>query len=488
MKKIIGREQEVSILKRILTSKNPEFVAIYGRRRVGKTFLVREFFNNSPCLFFQITGLKNGSMADQIDHFTQEISRLFYSGIPLQNPKNWRDAFQLLTRSLSMASPSKKIILFFDEFPWLATPNSKLLQNLDYFWNRYWSQNPRVKLIICGSSASWIIEKIINNRGGLHNRLTQRILLNPFNLPETKKFLSHQGIKFSESHLLQIFMCVGGIPYYLTKIEKGLSAAQNIDQLAFQHQSFLLTEFDNLFASLFDHYDDYLKMIRLISNHRYGISQENLLKQLDKSLHGQTGLKMLRNLEDSGFTLSLKSLFHKKRGIYHRCIDEYTQFYLDWIEPTKETLALRGICSGYWEEQQKKQSWTIWAGYTFETICYKHLTQIRTALKLSPTALPDTWRYVPRSGSSEQGAQIDLLFDREDGAITLCEIKHTKTPYIIDKEEAKRLQQKIDVFKKKTKTKKEIFLAIISVNGLKETIYSEEIVSGLVTLKDFFDK
>lgn len=486
MTSIVGREREVAILKRILDSKIPEFLAIYGRRRVGKTFLIRSFFQKSSAHFFQMTGLKEGKLSEQISHFTQEISRLFYHNIPLQEPKNWNEAFRLLTKAMEQVPKTKKIVLFFDEFPWMATPNSRLLQNLDYYWNRHWSQDSRLKLIICGSSASWIIEKIINNRGGLHNRLTHRILLEPFDLAETKKFLSHQNIKLSNDHLLQIYMAVGGVPYYLTKIEKGLSARQNIENLSFKRQSFFLTEFDNLFASLYENHTHYLQMIREISAQRYGIGQEALFKKLDKSLHGQTGLKMLRDLQESNFIISLRSHLNKKRGIYYRIIDEYTHFYLDWIEPMRDTLSINDLSTGYWEKQQNSPSWNSWAGYSFEAVCYKHIGQIRQALNLSPGALADTWRYVPLSGSSEDGAQIDLLFDRDDDAITVCEIKYTSSPYVIDKKEASILQRKIKVFKEKTRTNKQIFLAIISAHGMKKTIHSEELIDGVVTLDDLF--
>lgn len=479
---IIGREEGLKTLKTILGSSDPEFLALYGRRRVGKTFLVRHFFEKQKAIFFNVTGSKGAPLAEQIKNFTKEIGKTFYQNAPLSVGTTWDLTFEKLTNAFKTAPKNKKIVLFFDELPWMATPNSRLLQTLDYYWNHHWSRDTRIKLIICGSSASWIIENVVNNTGGLHNRLTRRICLEPFNLKESKQFLNSVGIKLTNDHLLQLYMVTGGIPYYLSKIEKGLSSSQNIEKLAFHPKGFLVNEFNNLFASLYDNHEAYIDMIRLIATRRYGIGQEDLLQKLGKSFQGKTGIKMLKSLEESHFIMSFKPHFHKKRGIYYKIIDEYTLFYLDWIEPIKETLLSR--VSGYWEKQQTSPAWNSWAGYAFESVCYKHISQISHALHMSSSALPNTWRYSPRKG--EEGAQIDLLFDRNDDCITLCEIKYTTYPYILDKQEAQKLHRKSAIFKERTQTKKQIFFALISAHGIKKTIYSEELVTGVAVLDDLF--
>lgn len=483
---IIGRKRELNILEEMLSSHVPEFLTIYGRRRVGKTFLIRNFFESKKVLFFNVTGAKDGILAEQTRHFTKEIGRIFYHGAQLKETKNWDSTFELLTEAFQSIPKNKKIVLFFDEFPWMATRNSRLLQTLEYYWNQHWSRDKRIKLIICGSSASWIIEKIVNNRGGLYNRLTRNIYLEPFNLKDTKRFLQSLKVKLNNEQILQIYMVTGGIPYYLSKIEKGLSATQNIEKLAFQPKSFLVEEFDNLFSSLYEDYGSYIEIIRLIAKHRYGIGQEQLLKQMGKNLQGKLGLKKLKALQEANFIIGFKPHFHKKKGIYYRVVDEYTLFYLDWIEPIKATLLPKGSMKGYWEKQQDSPAWHSWAGYAFEAVCYKHLFQISRALNMSPTALPNTWRYAPRKNSKEQGAQIDLLFDRDDDAMTICEIKYTDRPYVLDKQEAAQLNRKVSVFQEKTRTKKQFFLAIISASGIKKTLYSEEMIDGVVTLDAFF--
>lgn len=488
MTTIIGREEELSILKKLFKSNKAEFLAIYGRRRVGKTYLIRQFSNNQEAAFFNVTGSKEGTKKEQLTHFVEQIGKVFYGGVALSVPLQWDGAFNLLTTAMEQHAKNKKIILFFDEIPWMATPKSRLLQNLDYYWNQHWSNDQRIKLIICGSSASWIIKKVINNRGGLHNRLTQRIRLEPFTLLETKHFLENIGITLSHSHILLLYMVMGGIPYYLAHLEKGLSVIQNIEKLAFMENGLLFNEFDHLFASLFDHAEEYSEMIQLIGSKQYGIGQRELLKGLKKSMLGSGGYKKLKELEDTGFILSFMPYQHQRQGIYYRLIDEYSLFYLKWIAPIRKTLQRKAMQHGNFERMQQTSEWNSWLGYAFESACYQHMPLIRKKLAISPGAIADSWRYVPRKNAAERGAQIDLLFDRTDDAITLCEIKYSTTPFLLTKEYVEILQRKMLVFKEKTGTKKQLFLALIAAGGLKNNFYAEDIVSSVVELDDFFMK
>lgn len=486
---LIGRKEEISILDECFNSSKPEFIAIFGRRRVGKTITIRYFFSRKKnTVFFNVTGAKDAPLKEQIEHFVEQIGEAFFGGVVPKAGKNWNQTFKVLTEAIASIAKNKKIAIFFDEFPWMATKNSRLLQNLDYYWNQHWSKDKRIKLVICGSAASWILDKIVYNKGGLHNRVTQTIHLEPFNLNETKYFLNESGINLSNKHITEIYMVTGGIPYYLSKIRKGMSATQAIENIAFNKNSFLLDEFENLFASLFDDDETYIDIIRLIASSRYGIAQEDLFTTLNQTTKGIGGLKKLKALEKSDFIMSFKPHLHKKKGIYYKVIDEYTLFYFNWIEPIKETLLKKGLRRGYWEQTKLKSAWNSWSGYAFEAICYKHLNQIGNALKLSPLAIPNTWRYTTKKGSKKHGAQIDLLFDRDDDAITICEIKYTSKPFKIDKEFANKLLNKLKVFQEKTRISKQIFLAIISANGIKPTMYSEELISNVVILDDLFKK
>jgi uncharacterized protein len=486
MNKIIGRLKECGLLTQLLKSNKAEFLALYGRRRVGKTYLIRNFFTGAPCIFFHVTGIQEGKLTEQLEQFVKQIGTTFYKGATLAPCQRWMEAFEELTKAIQHVPKNKKVVLFFDEFPWMATKRSRLLQALDYYWNRYWVHDPRLKLIVCGSSASWVIANIINNKGGLYNRITFSLKLEPFSLAETKLFLKSQGIRLNYQHILDLYMVIGGIPHYLSRVEKGKSASQCIDELCFQKNGILFSEFEKLFTSLFDESDIYLRLCRSIAKHRYGIGQVQLIKE-SKAPHGGRTIHRLKELEDAGFIMSFIPYGHQEKGIYYKVIDEYTLFYFHWIEPSLSAIRKKDQASGYWLSKSTSPRWKSWAGYAFEAICYKHLSNIRTTLQIDPGAEVGSWRYVPKQRQVEEGAQIDLLFDRPDGVVTICEIKYNEQPFPIDKQYAKNLLNKVETFQKHSQTRKQIFIAMITSGGLKPTMYSEEIISGQVRLEDLFE-
>lgn len=482
---IIGRKEEQNTFKQMLGSSKAEFFAVYGRRRVGKTFLIREYFLKQSCHFFHVTGIKDGTLSQQIDRFTKEIGDTFYDKAKLAPQSNWMDVFEQLTQAIATVPKNKKIVLFFDEFPWMAVKRTKLVEALDYYWNRYWVSDKRLKLIICGSSASWIIKKILNSKGGLHNRVTGTLLLEPFSLKETQDFLKSMHITFDYKQVLSLYMVTGGIPHYLSYVKKGLSASQNIDFLCFSKNGILWHEFDNLFSSLFDNSEVHEELIKIISEYRYGIDQATLIKKSIYASNGGSFIAKLKELEEAGFIISFLPHGHKQKGLFYKVIDEYTLFYLHWIKSITDTIQKKDRTTGYWDSIQNSALWWNWAGYAFEAVCYKHIQQIRNALHISASAIAASWRYSPRK-EGEQGAQIDLLFDRNDGIITLCEIKHTEQPFAIDKAYAKNLLNKMEIYKHQTKTNKQIFIALITASGMKPTMYSEELISNVVILEDLF--
>lgn len=481
---LIGRENEFKQLENFYGSKKAEFLAIYGRRRVGKSFLIQQFYSKKNCISFHITGLKDGTLNEQIEMFTKVVGKTFYKGAELQVKSKWMDVFEQLTDAINKIQKNKKVILFFDELPWMATKRSKIIQALDHYWNRYWSINPKVKLIVCGSAASWILENLIHNKGGLYNRITYQIELMPFTLSESKKFLEMKGIKLNNSQVLKLYMVMGGIPLYLDHIQKGLSADQNIDYLCFTKRGLLFNEFNKLFVSLFEQEDIHEELIRLIAANRYGISQIKLMKKSSKSIGGRLK-KRLKELEDAGFIESFIPYQHREKGIYYRILDEYTLFYLKWIDPVWNYVKKRDKARGYWLSKQKSRSWDSWSGYTFEAICYKHLAQIRKSLSIEPGAEVGSWRYAPRK-TDHQGIQIDLLFDRDDEVVTICEIKYNDKPFVIDKEYAQKLTGKVTIYKQQSRTNKQVFIAMVAANGVKKNKYSDELVDATVTLNDLF--
>lgn len=483
MDKIIGRHEEKRILIDFLRSPGAEFLAIYGRRRVGKSFLIKTFFSNEACIFFHATGIKDGELHEQIKEFTKQIGNTFYGGIELKSKNNWLDTFGLLNDAVAKLDKRKKAVLFLDEFPWMATKRSKLLQALEYYWNRYWNWDKRVKLIVCGSSASWILKKIIHNTGGLYNRITKRIKLEPFDLKQVKELLKAKGIYLNNQQILEIYMVTGGIPLYLGYIQKGLSAQQNIGELCFSKKGFLKDEFPNLIASLFDESDIYIELLKNIAKHPYGTDKKTLAKTIGISLGGRLTSRLM-DLEESGFITSFVPYGHKGRGTYYKVIDEYTLFYFYWIEPKKVGIA-KNAYEKVWQAIAGSAAYKSWAGYAFESVCYKHISNIIQTLKIDSVNIVGSWRYYPYK-KEEVGAQIDLLIDRNDNAITICEIKYTASPFVIDKKYAQDLLRKVEVFRRNTHTNKQIFIAIISANGLKPTMYAEELITSVVTLDELF--
>lgn len=484
MQKIVARRKEIESLTKILNAKDSQFVAIYGRRRVGKTFLIRSLFSEQKN-YFEMTGLKEGKLSDHLNNFTEAISRKFFNGLALLPPKSWHDAFKVLTSELEKVPKTEKIILFFDELPWLASKKSQFMTHLDYIWNTRWSLMPNILLIVCGSAASWMVDNLINAKGGLHNRLTKTLLLEPFTLQETQEFLHSRSIKLNKKQTLELYMAIGGIPHYLNSVEKGKTAAENIGNLCFQKGSLLFDEFPKLFRSLFDAAEINLKIIKIIAENRYGISRNKLLGAVNLKTGG-TFNKRLEELEAAGFIQGFVPYGKKSKDHYYRVIDEYSLFYLKWIEP----IAKRGHKIDpvdYWMNKRQTQSYQSWAGYAFEGICIKHVRDIRRALGLDKISCETgSWRYVPRGQSLDQGAQVDLLFDREDGAINICEIKYACDKFKIDKSTAKALRSKIEVFEKHFKTKKQIFLTLITTNGIGHSIWSQELITNEVTADVFF--
>jgi AAA+ ATPase superfamily predicted ATPase len=486
---IIGRKEELEIFNQIRRSKEAEFVAVYGRRRVGKTFLIREYFSDKG-IYFETAGVKNLSLPEQLENFSRAFSKTFFNNIPLQVPKSWKKALDLLTQQIKAVPENKKIIIFLDELPWLASKRSGLISALDSYWNLSWSRIPNLILIVCGSAASWMLEFIVNAKGGLYNRLTKRILLESFNLRETSDFLKSRNINLKNKQILDLYMALGGIPYYLKEVEKGLSTSQIIDRLCFQKNGVFYSEFKNTFRSLFEDADENLEIVKEIAKAGNSISREQLIKAT-KTSSGGTFNRRIEELEASGFIKCFIPLGKKVRDRFYRIIDEYTLFYLKWIEP----LINSGVFSkkkGYWQKIVKKPERTVWSGYAFENICFKHIDQIIHSLGIEDLIHSSgSWRYIPRKKSTEDGAQVDILFDRDDNAITLCEIKYSDKPFVIDKSYAKSLLQKIEVFEnhfptKKFPTKKQIFLSFITTYGLKKNMYSEDLVQSEVVLDNLF--
>ncbi|MFT3741198.1 MAG: ATP-binding protein [Gammaproteobacteria bacterium] len=483
---IIGRQYEQKQLQSVFQSDAAEFVAVYGRRRVGKTYLIREFFNKKPCIFFRSSGIHQGSLKKQLEKFKKEIENTFYEGrkgVKLHDFSSWHDAFETLKDAIDLFADNQKVVIFLDEIPWMSTPKSGLLEALDYYWNRYWVEDKRIKLIICGSAASWIIDNILHNTGGLHNRVTLRMPLESFTLAETKAYLSYKNIHYRNEQILTLYMSLGGIPFYLNFVEKGLSAIQNINTICFSKKGTLYDEFELLFASLFKKHEIHEEIIRFIASKREGVARHEIESHF--SYKGGRLTSRLKELEEAGFIMTFIP-WKKERGVYYKVIDEYTLFYLTWIAKRTKNRIAKNIDDHYWEVLSAKPAWKAWAGLAFEAICFKHISQIKKALHIPAGSEVSSWRYISSKDDVESGAQIDLVFDRPDHSVTLCEIKYCSAPFAIDKKYANHLQKREKIYCEVTRTNKQVFHSMIVAGGLKKTLYSEEIIASYATLSDLF--
>jgi AAA+ ATPase superfamily predicted ATPase len=476
MEKLQGRKEEQKILAQVLKSTSAELVAVYGRRRVGKTFLIRTFFN--PHLVFEFTGVHEAGMADQLQHFTTTLQQAMKSPVPIAVPTSWIQAFSYLDQYLDSLPKNKPAVLFFDEFPWIHTQKSGFLQAFDHWWNHSATRKSHIKVVICGSAASWMIDKILNNRGGLHNRVTRRIRLLPFTMAETEQYLHSRAVKLDHYRLLQLYMALGGIPHYLYTIEKGESTAQIIDRLCFAKDGLLKNEFTNLYESLFSNPQHHEVVVRALSKKGKGLTRNEIIDVCGFTSGGGI-TQILTELEESGFISSYIPFNRSEKDAIYKLSDEYSLFYLKFMEGSKDTGA------GSWLRQIKSPSYISWSGIAFESVCQKHTPQIKKALGIEAVYTQvSTWRYVPAKG--KQGAQIDLLLDRADGCINLCEMKFANTQFTIDKKYSNELQNKVNVFEEETKTKKTIFTTMITTYGVKANEHSIAKVQAEVIMDDLF--
>ncbi len=472
-KNIIGREAEIVILEALLHSKEAELLAVYGRRRVGKTFLIKNYFQQH--MVFSCTGQLKGKKEEQLWNFTRQLNAYFPRQARLPIPENWQQAFYRLADGLSALKGSKKKVIFLDELPWFDSPKSGFLSAFGYFWNTCASARPDIIVAICGSATSWIIEKVINDRGGLHNRVTKRIRLQPFSLKETQQFLLHKNIRPGYYDLLQLYMVVGGIPAYLNEVQRGKSIAQNIEAICFSKDGILAGEFNNLYNALFTNAGNHIQVIRALAKKTMGLTRENI-RIISKLPSGGTLTKTLNELDESGFIQKIYPFDKKEKESLYRLTDEFSLFYFKFMYDRKLHE------KDQWITQQASPAYKSWCGYAFENICIKHTEQIKRALQIGGVHTHST-SWVHRG---EDGAQIDLLIDRADHCINICEAKFGSSPFVIDKKYAAVLNNKLMAFRMQTRTKKNLFLTFISTYGITDNLYRQQLVDSEIKMEALF--
>jgi len=471
---LIGRENEVRILRDAVSKENSQFIAVYGRRRVGKTFLIREAYDYK--FAFQYTGAHKLTSRGQLTRFRIELKRQGLKKVPILS--NWTEAFYELERFLEQLPEGKKVV-FLDELPWMDAPRSRFLSELEAFWNGWASARKDIVLVVCGSATGWMVKKVLKNKGGLHDRLSHRIQLQPFSLGLCEKLASSQGIEWTRKQILDAYMILGGVPYYWSLLEKGASVAHEIDRLIFSPGGELHDEFKMLYASLFEHPEPYLRIISALAKKRMGITRDDLVHLSGMSTGGSLS-SILEDLEWCGFIRGYNSIGTKKNGKLYQLIDHFTIFYYDFIAEGRTGL-------NYWETMQGKPKYNTWSGLAFERTCLWHIEQIKKALGISGVLTDEySWRTLPNKESGTQGVQIDLLIDRSDGIINLCEMKYSDSEYTITQQYESELRTKKDVFASVTRTKKAIHTIMVSTYGLKQNAYCWSIQKE-VTMDALFD-
>ncbi len=469
-KNIVGRRYEQEILQNCVESPKAEFIAVYGRRRIGKTFLVKQFFNET--FDFYTTGIYQVSKADQLKTWQEQLRK--YSGEKRAKPKDWFEAFSQLEDFLETKKSQAKIVVFIDELPWMDTPKSNFIRALELFWNSWASSRQGLKLVVCGSATTWMTNKLLGDKGGLHNRVTRPIRLAPFCLAETEEYLQSIGIEWERQEILDAYMILGGTPFYLSLLNPALSLAQNIDSLFFGQDPILASEYDFLFQSLFNDAALYKKVVETLASKLKGLTREELVQLLKTNNNGKL-TEILDNLIKCDFLRSYQAFGKRGKGMLFQLSDMYTLFFLRFVK-------------GY--HAMDKHAWSnmpdgkrnSWAGYAFEQVCILHVDQVKQALGISGIACDVcSWTYK----DDKQGAQIDLIIDRNDRSIDLCEIKFSIGQYELKKDYVEWMRERRDLFREVTGTRKTLRLTMICSGGIKPGKYAS-CIQGKVVLDDLF--
>ena len=473
--KIIAREAEMAELRRCYDSNRSEFVIVYGRRRVGKTFLVDTFFEKK--YDFTYVGGHKLSKPKQLRGFAKALKKA--AGMKIQ-PKfaSWEDAFDALEEYIESLPLEKRKVIFIDEMPWIDTPKSEFVEALESFWNGWGARRNDIMLIASGSASSWMMDKLVDNPGGLHARITNNIYIRPFTLKETEEYLLSRGIHWSRYQILQLYMVMGGVPFYLSLLDPGQTLIGNIDRLFFRKNAELRTEFDELYNAVFNKADKYLDIVNLLNNNHDGMSFSEI--QEAATLDGDRLTTVLRNLERCDFIISFQQFGNKSRGTLYRLVDFYTLFYYKFMN---------GIDSKdeqWWTHNYNSHSVESWQGYAFELICFTHLAQIRQTLGISGiSTAASSWRYLPSKNEKEKKAQIDLVIERGDRTINLCEMKFCVGTYTIKKSYAADVRRRMQLFKEKEKTSYGLVSTFVTTFGVADGV-NKDVVESEVTAEDLF--
>ena len=475
---IVGRGYEQKLIKQYYDTPKSELVAVYGRRRVGKTFLVKSVLGQKFDFWF--TGMYETSRKVQLQQFGKELSK--YSGAEVSVPKDWFSAFDKL-KSYLLALNKDKVVVFLDELPWMDTQKSGFLSAFSYFWNMWESEKTLLKLYVCGSATTWMLDKFVGDKGGLYGRISRAVYLEPFSLGETELFLKKiKKMHMSRRQIVELYMMMGGIPYYLDMLDKDLPLSKNIDNLFFRNGAVLKNEFDFLFRSLFKESNAYKKVIESLSGTLRGMTRDEILSET-KISGGGTLTTILENLCTCDFIRKYSAIGKKEKECMYQLTDLFSLYYLRFVQKNSSQ------DENFWSNMASSCEKNAWSGYAFEQVCLHHIWQIKNRLGINGV-LSNVYSWSAKAvtdsdGTKWKGAQIDLLIDRKDDVINACEMKFVGEEYVITEAYEKTLRERITFFKHATKTKKAVQCTFVTAYGVKQNAHSD-IVNNEVTMEDLF--
>ena len=459
---IVGRNPQIALFNEAMNATQSEFIAVTGRRRIGKTFLINTFFEEEMC--FYMTGVQDQPLKVQLRAFANELG--YRQKTVVSAPEDWMEAFSILRNYVESVKTTKKKVIFFDELTWIDTPRSGFLQIFAHFWNSWAAWEKNIILVIAGSSTSWIVNKVYNDTGGLHNRVTKRIWLEPFKLSETEAFFKSKNITLTRYETILIYMAFGGVPFYLNEVKSGESAAQCIERLCFTEGGILKTEFDNLYTSIFNKPENHLKIVKTLAQHPYGMERDDLLKQA-KITNSGGATKILDELVVTGYLYYMIPYGKNANGGKYILADFYSRFYLNFINNRKIS---------NWMSQIDNNAYKTWCGLAFEWVCHYHKEDILKALGINGIQTATSYLSI-KDETGKMTAQIDMLIDRADNALNLCEIKFSNYVYKLTKAEADNMRKKIAYLQEQLKKRKSIFPVMITTFGCDKNMH----YLGLIT-------
>lgn len=456
---IVGRKQEIEELERLYHSDRPEFVAVYGRRRVGKTFLIKQALKDR--FTFQHTGVSPVDQEDEKNRLKTQLESFYYSMLShglegFKQPKTWMEAFYQLEQLLNKLDEGQRIVIFLDELPWMDTPRSRFLSAFEGFWNGWCNSHDNVMLIVCGSATSWMLSNLSRSKGGLYGRLTDEIKVSPFTLKECEEYFDHENMELSRYDIVQSHMVFGGIPYYLSYFRKGYSFEKNTDMILFGSKPRLKDEFNRLFKAIFTNAEDCKKVIRLLATRNYGFTREEIASATGLPLGG--GLSdTLTALAESDFIMRY-SPYGKGTGEFYKLIDNFCLFWLKYVEPNQDN-------DSFVNDNFTSDIMKAWRGVAFEHVCWQHVPQIKRALEIGGVKTSvSAWNVA--GDDTKTGAQVDMLIIRADNIVNLCEMKFCSSVYTIDKEEETKMLHRVEMLKNTLSFKQKVHLTLITTFGL----------------------